>query len=141
MASKKSISEKIATHNDKVTRDVAADIAADLLGSPAKMTKAANKIAVQKAKGKKAKAAVKAAINGKPSGQVGRPSPYTDKQRIVIVGKGMEPRKGSNIAKIWAMVAKSKTIADYKKQRAAAGLEGIGGLFAGLVKAGHVKVQ
>jgi len=132
------MAKNIAKTAKVVDEKFARDVAADLLGSPAKMTKAANKIAAQKAHGKKV---AKVPNKGAGNGQVGRPSPYTDKQRIVIVGKGKEPRKGSNIAKIWAMVAKSKTIADYKKQRAAAGLEGIGGLFAGLVKAGHVKVQ
>jgi hypothetical protein len=166
----KNISKTAAAVADKIARDVAADLlgatvvvktakgkvpagkvtavrivdkSEPLLGSPAKMAAAKRELDAAKAqnragKGKRGKAAAKG--KGKGNG-AGRPSAYTDGQRIVVVGKGKAARKGSNVAKIWAMVAKSKTIADYKKARAAAGLDGIGGMLAGFVKAGHVQVK
>jgi hypothetical protein len=92
--------------------------------TPAKATPAA--------KGKATPA--KANGNGKP----GRPSGYTDSQKIVV----LKTREGrGQKQKLWDMVTKSKTIGAYKSARAKAGLKGLGGVFASFVNDGLVKVK
>lgn len=94
-----------------------------------------------KGKGKPAKAAGSEPAKGKaakPGKPVGRPSPYTDDQKIVVV-KAREGR--GQMQKLWEMVAKSKTIGSYKLAREKAGLEGLGGVFSSFVKDGNIKVK
>lgn len=65
---------------------------------------------------------------------------FSDTAKIVVV-KPYEAREGSNMAQVWALVQKSKTIAAYRKARKAAKMgDNVGGMLAGFVNAGHVRI-
>jgi hypothetical protein len=69
-----------------------------------------------------------------------RVTTFSDNAKITVL-KPYEAREGSNVARVFAMVAKSKTIAQYKSLRAKNKLSGVGGMLAGFIAAGHVRVS
>lgn len=71
-----------------------------------------------------------------------RVTTFADTAKIVVV-KAYEAREGSKLARVWALVAKSKTIAAYKAARKAAKLgdgDNVGGMLMGFVNAGNVRI-
>lgn len=66
---------------------------------------------------------------------------YADTAKIKVV-KPYEAREGSNVARVWAMVAKAKTIGQYKALRAKARKgNNVGGMLAGFVNNGYVRIS
>lgn len=104
----------------KAKKNAARDIAADLIGGPAKKKAAAKKAAAKKAGG----------------GSRSRAS-YEDSAKIKVLKKP-EVREGTNRAKIWDLIAKSGTFGNWQKLRAKAGFGT--GFFSKMVRGKFIKV-